>query len=176
MRNLCTFIVAAHCRGSFVSFRQTERFKFEKLEGVVRKIYSQLGVIKEIGLWMPVEEETGKTRGYCFIEYNTPQKFMRVPDEWAAPESKPHTSGGNLQHWLTDEKGGDHFVIRAGSDTEVLWNDARQVKADPVYKRLFWTERFVQCGGRFWNRGMQLSKINARIMRNVTGMSNWKQS
>lgn len=41
----------------------------------------------------------------------------------------------NLQHWLTDEKGRDQFVIRAGSDTEVLWNDARQVKADPVYKR-----------------------------------------
>lgn len=41
----------------------------------------------------------------------------------------------NLQHWLTDEKARDQFVIRAGSDTEVLWNDARQLKADPVYKR-----------------------------------------
>ncbi|KVI00575.1 hypothetical protein Ccrd_021176 [Cynara cardunculus var. scolymus] len=165
--------------------------KFEKLEGVVRKIYSQIGVIKENGLWMPVEEDTGKTRGYCFIEYNTPQeaelakektngykldrahifavnmfdeieKFMKVPDEWAPPEIKPYTPGiydtkvkmslklfgvtlqENLQHWLTDEKGRDQFVIRAGSDTEVLWNDARQVKADPVYKRPFWTESFVQ--------------------------------
>ncbi|GJT05849.1 AP2-like ethylene-responsive transcription factor [Tanacetum coccineum] len=35
----------------------------------------------------------------------------------------------NLQHWLTDEKGRDQFVIRVGPDTEVLWNDARQVKA-----------------------------------------------
>ncbi|KAL8214149.1 hypothetical protein R6Q57_003598 [Mikania cordata] len=147
--------------------------KFEKLEGVVRKIYSQTGVIKENGLWMPVEEDTGKTRGYCFIEYNTPQeaelakekthgykldrahifsvnmfdeidKFMRVPDEWAPPEIKPYTPGENLQCWLTDEKGRDQFVIRAGSDTEVLWNDARQLKADPVYKRPFWTESFVQ--------------------------------
>ncbi|XP_076957081.1 eukaryotic translation initiation factor 3 subunit B-like [Bidens hawaiensis] len=50
----------------------------------------------------------------------------------------------NLQRWLTDEKGRDQFVIHAGSDTEVLWNDARQVKADPVYKRPFWTESFVQ--------------------------------
>ncbi|KAI3780365.1 hypothetical protein L2E82_10345 [Cichorium intybus] len=62
-------------------------------------------------------------------------KFMRVPDECTTPESKPYTSGENLQHWLTDEKGRDQYVIRAGSDTEVLWNDARQVKADPVYKR-----------------------------------------
>lgn len=47
--------------------------KFEKLEGVVRKIYSQIGVIKEGGLWMPVNPETKKTLGYCFIEYSTPQ-------------------------------------------------------------------------------------------------------
>ncbi|KAI5647582.1 hypothetical protein M9H77_33587 [Catharanthus roseus] len=147
--------------------------KFEKLEGVVRKIYSQIGVIKEDGLWMPVDPETGKTLGYCFIEYNTPQeaelarektngykldrshvfavnlfddidKYRKIPDEWAPPETKPYTPGENLQQWLTDEKARDQFVIRSGSDTEVLWNDARQLKPDPVYKRSFWTESFVQ--------------------------------
>ena len=41
----------------------------------------------------------------------------------------------NLQHWLTNEKVRDQFVIRSGSDTEILWNDATQVKDDPVYKR-----------------------------------------
>jgi translation initiation factor 3 subunit B len=46
--------------------------KFEKLEGVVRKIYGQIGVIKDDGLWMPVDS-AGKSLGYCFIEYNTPQ-------------------------------------------------------------------------------------------------------
>ncbi|CAI9103409.1 OLC1v1001878C1 [Oldenlandia corymbosa var. corymbosa] len=147
--------------------------KFEKLVGVIRKIYSQIGVIKEDGLWMPVDPETEKTLGYCFIEYNTPQeaelakektngykldrshifavnlfddieKFMKVPDEWAPPEIKPYTPGENLQHWLTDEKARDQFVIRASSETEVLWNDARHAKPDPVYKRSFWTESFVQ--------------------------------
>ncbi|KAL8155139.1 hypothetical protein AgCh_000507 [Apium graveolens] len=147
--------------------------KFEKLEGVVRKIYSQIGVIKDDGLWMPVDPATHKTLGYCFIHFNTPQeaqlakdktngykldrahifavnmfdevdKFIKVPDEWAPPETKPYIPGENLQHWLTDEKARDQFVIRAGSDTEVLWNDARQLKADPVYKRNFWTESYVQ--------------------------------
>ena len=47
--------------------------KFEKLENVIRKIYSQIGVIKDGGLWMPVNPGTQKTLGYCFIEYNTPQ-------------------------------------------------------------------------------------------------------
>lgn len=41
----------------------------------------------------------------------------------------------NLQKWLTDEKARDQFVIRAGSDTEVFWNDARHLKPEPVYKR-----------------------------------------
>lgn len=41
----------------------------------------------------------------------------------------------NLHLWLTDQKARDQFVIRAGTDTEVLWNDARQLKPDPVYKR-----------------------------------------
>ncbi|KAK0604707.1 hypothetical protein LWI29_018535 [Acer saccharum] len=130
--------------------------KFEKLEGVIRKIYSQIGVIKDDGLWMPVDPQTHKTLGYCFIEYNTPQeaelakektngyKFMKVPDEWGPPEFKPYTPGDNLQQWLTDEKARDQFVIRAGSDTEVLWNDARHLKPEPVYKRTYWTESFVQ--------------------------------
>ncbi|KAF5743376.1 hypothetical protein HS088_TW09G01444 [Tripterygium wilfordii] len=147
--------------------------KFGKLEVVIRKIYSQIGVIKEDGLWMPLDPETKKTLGYCLIEYNTPQeaelarekthgyrldkshifavnmfddfdRFMKVPDQWAPPEIVPYTPGENLQEWLTDEKARDQFVIRAGSDTEVLWNDARHLKPDPVYKRSYWTESFVQ--------------------------------
>ena len=47
--------------------------KFDKLEGVVRKIFGQIGVIKDDGLWMPVDPTTTKTLGYCFIEYGTPQ-------------------------------------------------------------------------------------------------------
>ncbi|OIT24790.1 eukaryotic translation initiation factor 3 subunit b [Nicotiana attenuata] len=128
--------------------------KFEKLEGVVRKIYSQLGVIKEDGLWMPVDPEAElskeKTHGYkldrshIFVVnmFDDIEKFLKVPDEWAPPEIKPYVPGENLQQWLADEKARDQFVIRAGNDTEVLWNDARQLKPELVYKRS--TESFVQ--------------------------------
>ncbi|CAL5382545.1 unnamed protein product [Camellia sinensis] len=147
--------------------------KFGKLEGVIRKIYNEIGSIKENGFWMPVDPATQKTLGYCFIEYNTPQeaelarekthnykldrshifavsmfddieKFMKVPDEWAPPEMKPYAPIENLQQWLIDEKGRDQFVIRSGSDTEVLWNDVRQMKPEPVYKHSHWTKNFVQ--------------------------------
>lgn len=52
---------------------QVPKEKFDKLESVIRKIYSQIGVIKENGFWMPVDPATEKTLGYCFIVYNTPQ-------------------------------------------------------------------------------------------------------
>lgn len=147
--------------------------KFEKLEGVVRKIFGQIGTIRERGLWMPIHPETQKTQGYCFIEYNTPQeaqtakdqtngykldkshvfavnmfddfdKYMKVPNEWIPPETKAYTPGENLQQWLTDEKGRDQYVIRSNTDTEVYWNDPRQLKPELVYRRGYWTESFVQ--------------------------------
>ncbi|GLJ05188.1 hypothetical protein SUGI_0013290 [Cryptomeria japonica] len=147
--------------------------KFEKLEGVVRKIFGQIGTIRDRGLWMPVDPETQKTKGYCFIEYNTPQeaqtakdqtngykldkahifavnmfdefeKYMKVSDEWVPPETKTYSPIENLHLWLTDEKGRDQIVIRAQSDTEVYWNDARQSKPELVYRRTHWTESFVQ--------------------------------
>jgi translation initiation factor 3 subunit B len=61
--------------------------KFDKLEGVIRKIFGQIGVICEDGLWMP-KDENGKTKGYAFIEYNTPQ-VMKL-NQW------PHPSCLNL--------------------------------------------------------------------------------
>ncbi|BBN19832.1 translation initiation factor 3 subunit B [Marchantia polymorpha subsp. ruderalis] len=147
--------------------------KHEKLENVIRKIFGQIGVIRERGLWMPREDGDGKTKGYAFIEYTTPQeaqtaieqtngykldkahvfavnmfddfeKYMKVPDEWVPLEIKPYTPAENMLAWLTDDRGRDQFVIRFGSDTEVFWNDARQGKPDPVYHRSFWTESFVQ--------------------------------
>ena len=37
--------------------------KFEKLEGVIRKIYTQIGMIRDGGLWMPMNLEIQKTLG-----------------------------------------------------------------------------------------------------------------
>ena len=42
---------------------QVAKEKFDKLEGVIRKIYSQFGVIKDDGLWMPKDPATTKSLG-----------------------------------------------------------------------------------------------------------------
>jgi translation initiation factor 3 subunit B len=41
----------------------------------------------------------------------------------------------NLLKWLTDEKARDQFVIRAGTFTEVYWNDARRSIPELVYQK-----------------------------------------
>ncbi|KAK9924080.1 hypothetical protein M0R45_032468 [Rubus argutus] len=75
---------------------------------------------------------------------------LAVPGTEVAKEITPEHSvdgfaaGGNLQHWLTDEKVRDQFVICAGSDTEVLWNDAQYLKSELFHKRNLWNEDFVQ--------------------------------
>ncbi|RLM87570.1 eukaryotic translation initiation factor 3 subunit B-like [Panicum miliaceum] len=147
--------------------------KFEKLGNIIRKIFSRASAIKEGGFWMPVNADTNVTYGYCFIEYNTPQeaqlaremgngykldkshilvvnifddfeRYMKVPDEWMAAETKPYTTGENLHKWLTDENARDQFVMRAGTYTEVYWNDARQLSSELIYQHQFWTDSFIQ--------------------------------
>ncbi|KAL6655310.1 hypothetical protein ACP70R_006136 [Stipagrostis hirtigluma subsp. patula] len=147
--------------------------KFQKLEKIIRGIFSSVGVIKEGGLWIPVNPYTNETYGYCFIEFNSPQeaelarermnmyrldkshrfvvnmfddfeRYMKVPDEWTQAEINPYTPRDNLQKWLTDEKARDQFVIRAGTSTEVYWNDARNFRPDPVYQKPYWTDSFIQ--------------------------------
>ncbi|KAL3497699.1 hypothetical protein ACH5RR_040431 [Cinchona calisaya] len=45
---------------------------FRWLDQRNRKIYqTNIGMIKEDGLWMPINPETQETVGYCFIEFGT---------------------------------------------------------------------------------------------------------
>ncbi|KAL6846837.1 hypothetical protein ACP4OV_024285 [Aristida adscensionis] len=147
--------------------------KFQKLEKAIRNVFGTFGVIKEGAVGMPVNPYTNETYGYCFIEYSTPQeaelareianghrfdkshkfvvnmfddfeRYVKVPNEWMCAEVNPYTPGKNLQNWLTDEKARDQFVIRAGTLTEVYWNDARQLKLEPVYQKQYWTDSFIR--------------------------------
>ena len=55
-----------------------EPSKYDKLLGVVKKIFSQIGSVRENGLWLPVDDETKKTKGYAFVEYSSPQVLPYV--------------------------------------------------------------------------------------------------
>lgn len=54
--------------------------KYAKLEGYVKKVYSQIGSINsEGGFYMPVDEETKVTKGYAFVEFSNPQASLESP-------------------------------------------------------------------------------------------------
>jgi len=156
---------------------QVEPEKQEKLTNVLRKIFTQLGTIREGGLYLPVSEQTKLTKGYAFIEYSTPEeaqtarqsmhgykldkahvfsvnmfddfeKYDKVPEEYTQPDVKEYQPTENLRNWMMDRHGRDQFAIRYQDQTEIFWNDARRGLADEVYKRTFWTESFVQWSPR----------------------------
>ena len=150
--------------------------KFEKLCTVVRKIYGQIGVVRENGLHMPKGAD-GVTKGFAFVEFHNPaeaaaaieqtngykldkahvfkvskfddfSKYDAVPDEYKAPEPKPYVARENTASYMLDDRGRDQFAIRFGDETEVHWNDAQVKEPVEVYKRSFWTESYVQWSPR----------------------------
>jgi RNA recognition motif. (a.k.a. RRM, RBD, or RNP domain) len=151
--------------------------KYEKLVAVVRKIYSQIGTIREDGLWMPVDEATQLSKGVVFIEFTSPaeaaaaaeqtdgykldkqhvfrvstlddfERYSAVPDEYAPPPEKPFEPRNDMMSWLLDSRGRDQFVVRFGDESEVYWNDAAAKRPEEIYRRSFWTESYVQWSPR----------------------------
>lgn len=151
--------------------RRRRPSRAQQLCNVLRKIFSQVGTIRD--LVMPKDSETGSTKGYCFIEFTTPDEakvavqqtdgykldkahtfrvvpmsafahFMGVPDEYQAPAQKSFNPMETLHAWLIDDRARDQFAIRYQDMTEIGWNDHKQGKMDAVFSREFWTESFVQ--------------------------------
>lgn len=145
--------------------------KYEKLKGVINKIYGQIGSLGSV--YMPVDATTKMSKGFAFVEFATPQeaqaareqtnkfqldknhvfavnmfddidKYARVPDTYHTPESKPFSPPENLNAYMLDKLGRDQFVLRSGDLTEVYWNDGKRNRSDLVYQRQNWTESYVQ--------------------------------
>ena len=151
--------------------------KVGKLTTVLRKIFGQIGVVREDGLVMPTDAQTGDTKGFAFVEFGNANeaaaareqtdgykldkahvfkvskfddfaKYAQVPDAYEKPKPKPYVAKPNAQSYMLDERGRDQFAIRFGDATEILWNDAQTKEATEVYKRDFWTESYVQWSPR----------------------------
>lgn len=126
--------------------------RYEKLYAYIRKIFSAFGTIIDDGLYIPVEGEPKVTCGYAFIEYTTPEmatravaegnnkrmdaqhtllvnhfddfeKYSKISEEYTPPKKSDYASKVNLNSWLLDEQGRDMFVLRAGNETEIYYND-----------------------------------------------------
>ena len=127
--------------------------KVEKLSTVLRKIFGQIGAIREDGLVMPVDD-TGTTKGFAFVEYHGAAEAharasRRTGTSWTrrtcsrrllrrlrqvraragyvrAPKPKPYVPKENTQSYMLDDRGRDQYAIRFGDSTEIHWNAARR--------------------------------------------------
>lgn len=148
--------------------------KYEKLTNILRKIFTSNGQLREGGLQHPVDESTGLSKGFAFIEYETQEmakmarqalhgyqldkahkftaimfddldRLRDVPEEYEAPPAKEFEPQQDIFEWMGDARGRDQFAVRYGDETEVCWNDVAQHEPKLEYARSFWTEApFIQ--------------------------------
>lgn len=148
--------------------------KYEKLTTMLMRLTSKLGEVREDGLTHPKDEATGVSKGWCFVEYETPEearlavskldgfqldkvhrleaalydeceRLAAVPDEYQPAPPKPSPWSTTLWDWLGDKRGRDQFVMRYGDESEVAWNDVAHQQPEKVYERSFWTDSYL-----FW--------------------------
>lgn len=126
--------------------------KREKLLNVIKKIFKNIGQIKENGLHMPTDPATGESKGYIFIDFETPEqaavavkqadgykmdkthilavnrfddieRYTSLNDEYQEPEDEPFVEKEHLKSWLSDPRARDQWVMMKGDEVSIYWNN-----------------------------------------------------
>jgi translation initiation factor 3 subunit B len=148
------------------------REKFDKLLGVVTKIYSQIPGGAIIEVFMPTDEK-GQTKGYAFVEFSTVeaarnavqqtngykldrahifrvnffedfQVYDKVTDAFQPIEMPTYKPKENVWWWLIEEPGQarDQYALRYSDMTEIFWNEGKK-KAETHFRKKDMTETYV---------------------------------
>lgn len=116
---------------------KVEPARQEKLENVIKKLFSTCGEIANV--FYP-KDDNGYTKGYCFIEYKSPsqaeeavkvysnyrldkthtllvniftdfQKYENIPVEWTPPTPQPYKPTVDLYSFLTELDAYDQYCV-----------------------------------------------------------------
>ncbi|XP_013408544.1 eukaryotic translation initiation factor 3 subunit B [Lingula anatina] len=149
---------------------QVGQERLEKLQNVIRKIFSKFGNI--VNENYPTDE-SGKTKGYIFLEYSSPanaaeavkmangykldkqhtflvnlvsdfDRYVNVSEEWEPPEQQPFKDPGNLHQWLLDAECRDQYsvIYEGGEKTAIYLNTPGEPTC--LDERVRWTETYVR--------------------------------
>ncbi|RWS15335.1 Eukaryotic translation initiation factor 3 subunit B-like protein [Dinothrombium tinctorium] len=157
-----TFIVVDH-------IPQVGSDRFPKLKTVMNKLFSKFGRIVNDYYAM---DENGNTKGYMFIEYETPEqaleavkvtdgnrldkqhilavnlfndieKYANVPEQWDPPKPQPYEDKGNLRYWLLDPDCYDQYsVLYDGGEMTAVFLNSNP-QPTLIKERKLWTETVV---------------------------------
>ncbi|KAL1116208.1 hypothetical protein AAG570_005703 [Ranatra chinensis] len=144
--------------------------RFEKLQGVITRMYSKYGTI--INVYYP-KTENGHTKGYVFIEYSNAQsaleavtttdnmrldknhtflvnlftdfkKYEEIPNDWEPPEPQQYKEQRDLHYYLLEPDAYDQFsVICSGGNPVQIWQNTAP-QPTKLEERARWTEMYVQ--------------------------------
>lgn len=114
--------------------------KVEKLLGVIKKVFGQIGTLTDDSVYMPMDE-SGTSYGFAFVNFSSPEEaknavstlnnwpldkkhtlavqpyerldqLAHVPDEYQQPQDVEYKPRADPTAWLTDEGHRDQFVVR----------------------------------------------------------------
>ena len=151
--------------------------KYEKLQGVLVKIFSQVGRLAPGGVMMPMDKASNLSKGFAIVEFSNPReakmakdqlngyklgkgntfrtdmlddimRYSRVADEYVVPAPPAYKPGENTMEWMMDARGRDQFCLRYQDMTEIYWNEPKTGSKEEVYKRKFWTEKYCIWSGQ----------------------------
>ncbi|KAI8901054.1 eukaryotic translation initiation factor eIF2A-domain-containing protein [Globomyces pollinis-pini] len=144
--------------------------KEEKLINVVKKIFKNVGTIKENGIQMPMGPN-GKSKGFLFMQFETAaqaklaitqadghrldkshvlsvfafddvETYTQMDDEYVEPEIEEYQPKEHLKSWLMDPRARDQFAIMKGDDVTVYWNNKAE-QPDKVKERTGWSDSYI---------------------------------
>ncbi|RKP14444.1 eukaryotic translation initiation factor 3 [Piptocephalis cylindrospora] len=150
--------------------------KEDKLTGVLRKIFKPCGKLAgtaDVAITMPKDADTGKTQGFAFIEFASPEgavlavknldnyrmdkshvlrvnlfddveKYVDQADqEYEEPVIEPYKEKEHLKSWLADPSARDQWVTLRDEEVSIFWNGKSEAP-EHVYSRNYWTETYIQ--------------------------------
>ncbi|KAI5959110.1 PRT1 [Candida theae] len=166
--------------------------KVPVLTKVLRKLFGTVGEIVDgdEGLYMPLAD--GKSKGYLFIQYKTPQeadaaikklhgkkldqnhrllvnkfsdieKYGSAGAEFKEPEVEPFKSHGYLHGWLQDAQGRDQVVTHYGETVGISWSKKGNDPEPVVEPRKGFTSKYA----KFSPKGTYLFSIHPQ------GVQSW---
>ncbi|KAJ3389670.1 hypothetical protein CcCBS67573_g05180 [Chytriomyces confervae] len=142
--------------------------KEQKLIDKIKSLFKNIGGVKDAVMPM---DEGGKSKGYLFIEFETPAQakaaisaidnykfdknhtlsgnafddiegFANVTETYVAPPTEPYVEKPHLRSWLKDEYARDQWVVMKGDDTGIYWNNKGEMP-DLVHSRPKWSDMYV---------------------------------
>ncbi|KAI8459008.1 translation initiation factor eIF-3 subunit 9 [Phakopsora pachyrhizi] len=126
--------------------------------------------INESRIEMPLDPTNQQSKGYLFIEMDTPQdadravrnlhdypfdkkhrftvikfteveRFSSIPESFVPPSLEVYKPRGHMKSWLADPQNRDQMIIYQGDDVKVAWQ-ARNGSPEIAHKRVKWTDAY----------------------------------